>query len=214
MDRAIPVMNRILERKRNEHNNLMLEKNLKSIKCSIDHKKPGTFGILKHNLKKQQLKEERITEIERENRILLEKLTTIMKDQKPFVAVPKETRSRSLNKEFRKRELLKITFENQGILRRIQEQKPCYNHFEWAQNHKQTEHYLKNISQYPFQLHSTKNSSFRQEDTLNEASFDVIIINPSTTELTHINYLIPDEFYERKQTQIIRYRQEKKYRGS
>ena len=174
MDRAIPVLNRLLEKKRNERINYSLEKNLKELKCSIDHEKPISFGTMKINKKKQQIKEEKISEIDRDNRILLDKLTNIMKDQKVFtIAPPKDPRARSLNREVRKRELLKITFENQSILRRIQDRKPNYNHNEWANKHKQTEGYLKNISLYPFQLHGSKNSSFFQEEPSHESSFDV-----------------------------------------
>ena len=53
--------------------------------------------------------EDRYNEIERENRILLTKMTNIMQsgknDEKPF-------EKRSLNRDYRKRELLKITMEN------------------------------------------------------------------------------------------------------
>lgn len=39
--------------------------------------------------------------------------------------------SHSLNKAYRKRELQRITAENQAILRRIQQREPVYNHFQW-----------------------------------------------------------------------------------
>lgn len=81
---------------------------------------------------------DRYTEIERENRILLEKMTNIMSASNktatqgasvtaatiPVKMVINSTTStimqkRSLNKEIRKRELLKITMENQTILKRL-----------------------------------------------------------------------------------------------
>mmetsp|Transcript_2566 Transcript_2566/g.7082 ORF Transcript_2566/g.7082 Transcript_2566/m.7082 type:complete len:163 (+) Transcript_2566:369-857(+) len=40
---------------------------------------------------------------------------------------------KSLNKEFRKRELMRITEENQQILRRIQQKEPHYSHLEWEE---------------------------------------------------------------------------------
>lgn len=68
---------------------------------------------------------DRYTEIERENRILLEKMTNIMStnNKSTFylpnsMAAPSTTiyvpaiQKKSLNKEVRKRELLKITMEN------------------------------------------------------------------------------------------------------
>ena len=39
---------------------------------------------------------------------------------------------KSLNREARKRELMKITRENQVILKRLQEKKPNYNVTRWA----------------------------------------------------------------------------------
>lgn len=40
---------------------------------------------------------------------------------------------RSLNRDARKRELLKITMENQAILRRLQDQQPSYNVMKWEE---------------------------------------------------------------------------------
>ena len=53
---------------------------------------------------------DRYTEIERENRILLEKMTNIMQNRGAHSA---PYQKKSLNREHRKRELLRITFENQ-----------------------------------------------------------------------------------------------------
>ena len=82
---------------------------------------------------------ERYTEIERENRILLEKMSNIMQNPKPnlysmgmggvstygpgsfgagFTAGPGV--KKSLNREKRRRELVKITQENQAFLKRLQ----------------------------------------------------------------------------------------------
>jgi hypothetical protein len=91
--------------------------------------------------------EERYTEIERENRILLEKMTNILQKQRGqvytanaivagtssiggtrehsqmnggFIDMPMTADGkRSLNRDARKRELTKITRENQLILRRL-----------------------------------------------------------------------------------------------
>ena len=100
---------------------------------------------------------ERYTEIERENRILLEKMTNILQNPKGIsnanphisniggvsvqVAQPVAPTAsammypgykKSLNREARKRELMKITRENQVILKRLQEKKPNYNVTKWA----------------------------------------------------------------------------------
>ena len=72
------------------------------------------------NLKRQQLDEERYSSIERANYLLLERMSHIMThpqtvDMKQPLPPPK-----SLNKDGRKKELMRITEENHNILRRIQ----------------------------------------------------------------------------------------------
>lgn len=62
---------------------------------------------------------ERYTEIERENRILLEKMSNIMQKKQSYSqnGVPTVNYNRkSLNGEQRRKELIKITIENQAIL--------------------------------------------------------------------------------------------------
>merc|ERR1719195_2438130 len=76
------------------------------------------------NWKKEQMLEERYTEIDRENRILLKKMSNIAKQTPPNSArVPGP---HSLNRDARKRELLRITSDNQAILKRIQQAQPVY----------------------------------------------------------------------------------------
>ena len=59
---------------------------------------------------------------------------------------------KSLNREARKRELMKITRENQVILKRLQEKKPNYNVTRWVQEDMQRRKLLDNICEYPYQL--------------------------------------------------------------
>lgn len=172
MFRAIPVANKILDKREHERRKQLHEKKLREIKCSVDQERPATFGVLRNNKKRQQLKEDRIIEIERENRILLDKLTNIMKDKNPS-STQRDFRVRSLNKDFRKRQLMQISIENQYILKRIQEQKSSYDRHSWVESHKQSEGYLKNISQYPFQLHSSTNQSLHPEGTNLRGSLEV-----------------------------------------
>ena len=49
------------------------------MKCSIDNAPPKRHSHLHKNLKKEQLMEERFAEIERDNRLLLEKMSYIMR---------------------------------------------------------------------------------------------------------------------------------------
>jgi hypothetical protein len=59
---------------------------------------------------------------------------------------------KSLNRESRKRELLKITMENQSILKRLQEKTANYNVAKWDEEAELRKKILKNICEYPYQL--------------------------------------------------------------
>jgi len=152
MDRSIPVSNKLIFKRINERNRQIHLNKLSQIKSSINRQPPLSFNHLKVNKKKNQLYETKLTEIERENRILLEKLTNIMKA--PAKLPAPEKHPRSLNRETRKKELVKITIENQAILKRLKEQKSMYDHNSWLNERKRHETYLKNISEYPMSIYT------------------------------------------------------------
>lgn len=56
---------------------------------------------------------------------------------------------KSLNRDARKRELMKITRENQVMLKRLQEKKPNYNVTRWAVEDVERRKILSNICEYP-----------------------------------------------------------------
>jgi hypothetical protein len=76
-------------------------------------------------------------------------MTDIMSKQYIDNVNPSAKYQKSLNNEYRKRELMKITAENQAILKRIQTRQPVYNHLQWENDHKKNEEYCRNISEYP-----------------------------------------------------------------
>ena len=78
----------------------------------IDNKPPQTYMHLHLKLKKMQLEEERLATVERDNRILLEKMSYIM-HTKGRVDNRNDYEHKSLNKTKRQRELLRVTHENQ-----------------------------------------------------------------------------------------------------
>lgn len=59
---------------------------------------------------------------------------------------------KSLNKTFRKQELVKITYENQALLKRIQDKKPTLNFKTLEKERKENEKLIGNISQYGFKF--------------------------------------------------------------
>lgn len=173
-NRSLPINNKICNQRWVDRCQQLHRMRLNQIKPAIDNKPPTRYKHLFQNLKKAQLEDERNMEIERENRLLLEKMSMIMESGRPEMAsanttefVPgtridrhqypmvdhyKKLDHKSLNKEARRRELLRITADNQAILKRIQERQPFYNHLEWERERLQNEKYLRNISQFPESL--------------------------------------------------------------
>jgi len=168
----------------------MHKERMRNVRSMIDTSEPlaNQMEHVRNNLKREQLLEERYSEIDRENRILLNKMSTIMKQpqhtqqqpqpQPPIPQPPLTDRTHdrrgptSLNRDLRKKELHRITHENQQILRRIQQAQPVYNHVEWEGDYRRNHTYLQNCSEYPLVL---RKKSPRQAPTselipLNQAS--------------------------------------------
>mmetsp|Transcript_81321 Transcript_81321/g.143483 ORF Transcript_81321/g.143483 Transcript_81321/m.143483 type:complete len:304 (-) Transcript_81321:165-1076(-) len=163
MDKAIPCGSKICSKRVQQKEQEMHRERIRNMKSQIDTR-PPMVAMLEHvkvNLKKEQMMEDRYTEIDRDNRILLKKMTEIMKQQSTFPPVDKRVRASSagpvsLNKDARKKELMRITKENQNILRRIQQAQPVYNHVEWEDDHKKNASYLKNRCEFPLVLRTPR----------------------------------------------------------
>ncbi|KAJ1641204.1 KIAA1430-like protein-domain-containing protein, partial [Pavlovales sp. CCMP2436] len=124
---------------------------LKRIKPSIDNKPPGHYGHVAHNAKKAMMVDERYETIERSNRLLLERLQTVMlNDQGHLPPLPhaKRVGPASLNEDRRKRERVKVARENEGIVRRIMQQKPVYSAREMEDEYAKAQQYGSMIQVY------------------------------------------------------------------
>lgn len=64
----------------------------------------------------------------------------------PLSTIPNR---RSLNREARRRELIKITKENQQILKRLQNKQANYNVSKWQRDEENRNKILRNICEYP-----------------------------------------------------------------
>merc|ERR1712188_97159 len=109
-------------------------------KAVIDNGAPQTYMHIHLKLKKLQVEEERLAVVERDNW--------------------NHYKQKSLNKCTRQRELLRVSHENQAILRRISSKEPYYNHLAWDDEWIQNQEYISNISNYPcrtsYPLRTTK----------------------------------------------------------
>lgn len=138
-------------RKEWERNHESHRERIKKVKPATDMSLPhtATMDHIRNNLKKEQLLEGRYMEIDRENRILLKKMSELMKKPNPYTDTPINNTGASLNKDGRKQELLRITKENQRLLKSIQEVQPVYNHKRWEEQHRQSGVLLRNCCTYP-----------------------------------------------------------------
>ncbi|XP_071121154.1 sperm axonemal maintenance protein CFAP97D1-like [Mytilus edulis] len=115
----------------------------------VDNKPPTTYMHLHIKLKKLQIEEERLTTVERDNRILLQKMAYIMKYGGSVDNMKHDYKKKSLNKTKRQRELLRITHENLAILKRITAKEPHLNHLRWIHENQINQQYLNNIAKFP-----------------------------------------------------------------
>ena len=91
---ALPSVNRFLTKKDRERNRRIHRRKLRTIKSSIDNGAPKGFVKSRNrkNPKKERMMEENYQKIERENRLLLKKMSSIMQVRSPpsilFLSLP------------------------------------------------------------------------------------------------------------------------------
>ncbi|XP_055958063.1 LOW QUALITY PROTEIN: uncharacterized protein CFAP97D2 [Patella vulgata] len=144
----LPTSNRLLQQKWDERIITKHRRKVKDVQSIVDTKAPPTYMHLHLKLKKFQLEEERLTTIERDNRILLEKMAYIMRTR-GRVDNKNNYEYQSLNREKRQRELLRVAKDNQEILRRITSRQPEYSAKKWDQDWKKNQAFMNNISSFP-----------------------------------------------------------------
>jgi hypothetical protein len=123
------------------------------MKPSIDMRLP-TCANMKHlqvNAKRIMVEAERNASIDRENKILLGKMYTIMNAEPAYVA-DNSWSVTSLNMIVRKQEYDRIARENQAIMQRILHRESNFNRADLDADWVVTQRYLHNISGYPFIL--------------------------------------------------------------
>lgn len=153
MHRAIPEGNKLCNARQQQRAHAHHLEKLRHVKAVTDTSQPAVFGLehVRLNMKREQQLEDRYAEIDRENHILLQKMSEIMRT--PTLSVQPDTRGPvSLNKDHRRRELVRITRENHHFLRRIQQAQPVYNHVQWEEGFRQSQSYLRVACERPLVL--------------------------------------------------------------
>jgi len=144
----LPTHNKLLQKRWDNTYYTEHRRKVRDAAPMVDTKAPPTYMHLHLKLKKLQLEEERLATIERDNRILLEKMSYIMRT-KGRVDNRNNYEYKSLNREKRQRELLRVTKENQAILYRINMRRPEYSHKKWQDDWEENQKFMDNISHYP-----------------------------------------------------------------
>mmetsp|Transcript_94980 Transcript_94980/g.245346 ORF Transcript_94980/g.245346 Transcript_94980/m.245346 type:complete len:271 (+) Transcript_94980:98-910(+) len=135
---------------------------IKQVRPATDMTQPDTMAMdhFRTNLKKERLLEERYMEIDRENAVLLKKMSEAMRKPNQYTNKPKDSKTAvGSNRMGRKLELIRITQENQRMLKSIQAVQPVYSTKKWEENFKKSEYLLKNCSDYPIITRMTRSSS-------------------------------------------------------
>ncbi|XP_073419006.1 sperm axonemal maintenance protein CFAP97D1 isoform X2 [Dendrobates tinctorius] len=139
--------NNILKKKWDNYHYQCHVSRVRAVKPEVDNKPPRTF--LHHHVqaKKIQKEQERLAEIEKNNRLLMEKIALIMRTG-GTVDNWNTCVLRSINSNKRNREIVRITAENQAIHKKILDSKPYYDHKKWECEWKATRKLMQHTSSY------------------------------------------------------------------
>ncbi|KAJ3108325.1 hypothetical protein HDU97_001450 [Phlyctochytrium planicorne] len=151
-----PTCNKILAKRWEDHTSFIHHMKLKQAKPTIDNTQPKVYPHLEMRLKRMQIEDERLRDIERKNHILLDRIAFQMINPSAvsnlrLLTAPDERKAVTISAgtQKRKRDMIKIAQENMTILQRIEDKAPYYNRLEWLADRRRNLGYLFNIAQYP-----------------------------------------------------------------
>ncbi|CAB1312145.1 unnamed protein product [Coregonus sp. 'balchen'] len=98
-----------------------------------------------------QMEQERLMELERDNRLLVSRIARTMGTKGGLDNWNEYQAKPSVNADLRNRELVKISLENQAILKKINMTKSVYDHRTWLDDFKVTRGYMNRLLKYPEQ---------------------------------------------------------------
>ncbi|XP_041732003.1 sperm axonemal maintenance protein CFAP97D1 isoform X2 [Coregonus clupeaformis] len=120
-------------------------------KQMVDNKAPRTYLHCHLNMKKIQMEQERLMELERDNRLLVSRIARTMGTKGGLDNWNEYQAKPSVNADLRNRELVKISLENQAILKKINMTKSVYDHRTWLDDFKVSRGYVNRLLKYPEQ---------------------------------------------------------------
>ncbi|XP_031442675.1 uncharacterized protein cfap97d2 [Clupea harengus] len=145
---VLPCVSKYLQYKWDQSNYDMHRKKVSSAKATINGTPPKTYDHLINKTKKKKLEEDRMSIIERDNHLLLEKISHIMRTT-GRVDNKNDYISRRLCSGQRQQNLLRITEENLRIHHRLAQCGPNYSVQLWQDDWLKTTTLLDSIRRYP-----------------------------------------------------------------
>uniref|UniRef100_UPI0037E79C99 sperm axonemal maintenance protein CFAP97D1 n=1 Tax=Semicossyphus pulcher TaxID=241346 RepID=UPI0037E79C99 len=143
-----PVTNRFLQQRWDQSDFDNHRRKVSSALPVVDNKGTRTPAHVQLKLKKLQLQDERLSIIDRDNRLLASKLADIVRSQ-GLVDHRNQHHLRSLNADKRREELLLVSRQNQAIYQRITSRQSEYRRQLWLDDWERAERRRDDISRYP-----------------------------------------------------------------
>uniref|UniRef100_A0A672YKI5 Si:ch211-284k5.2 n=1 Tax=Sphaeramia orbicularis TaxID=375764 RepID=A0A672YKI5_9TELE len=153
-----PVTNRYLQQRWDQNNFDNHRRKVTSALPVVDNKGTRTPTHVQLKLKKLQLQDERLSVIDRDNRLLASKLANIV-CSKGLV-----DHKNHLNSDKRKEELLLVGRQNQAIYQRIMSRQSEYRHQLWLDDWERAARRRDDISRYPPRVNSNQVSPEKERN--------------------------------------------------
>ncbi|PHJ18698.1 hypothetical protein CSUI_007470 [Cystoisospora suis] len=149
MHRALVEGNRVCYKRKIELERRQHQERLKAVKPVVKPTPPCQTPRSGRNLKFETLSHERYQEIDRENKLLLDKLCRIMVRPPCTAAVAEPRGPSSLNWKVRRDEEDRIAYNNKFTYKKITEAKPRYSLEEWQRHAAFYARRFRNICEHP-----------------------------------------------------------------
>lgn len=163
-------------RKQQELNYAAHRHRIETMKCNIDCTLPLGMrpeATSKLGKKKEMDRNRYYRKLEKENRILLERLSKVMQQKNIDNECKGYDRAASkfrelLTAQARKSDLQRITEENQRLLKRIQTVESAYDHTEWEEEARRHDMHLKFMCEYPLVIGLTTGAASPEDSPKKE----------------------------------------------